>query len=362
MKTKFFAITAAMIAIAALVFVIGCSDDTTTSGKQNSLADDFINDVVESTYASIEPETVDLEYAIDSGAESPNVVVNANLVEGDGPLVLDMIAKDGFIYALTLDGIVVHRLSDGSNVLIPTENTVSAMIDLGDKILVGGDNLYTLDGDVLSCEDYDLDLDGQITTLARRGMDLLVGTDKALYQLNSEGIRQLAADVNVSAIAPDDFGIWVGTTGDGLYFWDGDSFRKRFLQRDSTLFDNVTALTYNHNHLYLGTDRGMFIFDGGRWQQYGLADGLPSEIITTINAGDWVVKVGTANGAVTFFNNEFKLMPRFEGLAVREFIRYDNKLLAATTNAGLVMKSGGILTPLYNGAANTPAMALEETW
>jgi hypothetical protein len=63
---------------------------------------------------------------------------------------------------------------------------------------------------------------------------------------------------------------------------------------------------------------------------------------------------------VTFYDGQFKLMPKLENMVVTEFIKDGSKLLAATSNAGLIMKSGGLVTTLFDGE-NTPAqMALDE--
>jgi len=363
MNTRILLITLAGMALGMALLITGCSSDEQKGAKGESVTDVLVDNLVESTFAAVEPESVDVAYAVDSGNSPQEVTIDSDIVEQDGPAVLDMVLKDNTIHAIVEGGILLHDLTDGNNLLIPFDEPIGAIADLGEKILVGGNNLYTLDGDVLSDEDYQLNLSGPITVLHRHGLNLLIGTTDGLYQLSIGGIRELAQGIHVSALASDfNGGIWVGTGGDGLYFWNGEQFRKRYLSRDSTLFDNVTALTYNHNHLYLGTDRGFYVYDGGRWQPYDLADGLPSETITFINADDWVIKVGTARGAVTFFNNEFKLMPRFERLVVNRLIKADGKYLAATANSGLVMISGGLITTLYDGETKAAPVALEDTY
>lgn len=361
MNSRIFLTALSGMALSLMIIVIGCSSGDKTDSGSDSMSEAFAEEMVESTYDDIEVESSDAEFALD--VNEPNeVTVNADDLDIVGTTVRDIIVKDHLIYALIDSGIIIHNLSSGENRNIPVNRPVGAMTDLGEKIVLGGDNLYTLDGDILSDNDYKLDLAGSVTVLHRQDMRLYIGTTEGLYELGTDGIRELASDIYVSAITNDDAGVWVGTAGQGLYRWDGVSFRKRYLQRDSTLFDHVTALAYNRNHLYLGTDRGFFVHDGGRWQPYDLADGLPSETITTINADDWVIKVGTTRGAVTFFNNEFKPIQKFAGLAVYRFVARDNKLLAATAQSGLVMKSGGIFTVLYDGRAQAPEMAADDSW
>lgn len=351
--TRIFAL-AALTAIGIFI-IAGCSSDDSgkNSTKGRTLTDQVIEDFVDNTFASADSETVAADLA---SAENTDQAVFADR----GPQFHDVILKDNVVYAATDDGVLTYAISDGATNLIPTDNPVWALVDLGDKILVGGEKLYVLEDGVLSGDDYQLNLAGSITVLRPFGMKLLIGTSDGLYISDLDGVRELACDIDVSAITQDAEGVWIGTAGQGLYRWDGDTFRKRYLKRDSTLFDNVMAMRYNHDHLYLGTDKGFFVYDGGSWQPYGLADGLPSEVITAVNASDWVIKIGTTRGPVTFYDGQFKLMPKLENMVVTEFIKDGSKLLAATSNAGLIMKSGGLVTTLYDGEKTPAQVALGE--
>lgn len=350
MTTRIFLTVLSGMALGLAMISVGCSSDQGNKTKNESLADRVVEDFVETTFADIQVEDVEAEFSDEA------------VVSGNGTMVFDMVVRDNLIYALTADGLILHNLATGNNMIIDTETPVGAIADLGDKIVLGGDNLYTLEGDFLSDSGCQLKLDGPITVLYRHKMNLMIGTTGGLYELSTAGIRPLASDIYVSALVSEGNALWVGTAGQGLYRWDGVSFRKRYLKRDSTLFDHVTALDYSHNHLYLGTDRGFYTHDGGSWKPYNLADGLPSETITAINADDWVVKIGTTRGAVTFFNNEFKPIPHLTGLAVNRFLTRDNKMLAATAQGGLIMKSGGLFTVLYDGQATTLEIAVEDSW
>jgi ligand-binding sensor domain-containing protein len=351
--TRIFAL-AALMAIGIFI-ITGCSSDDSgkNSTKGDSLTDQVIDDFVDNTFASTDSEDVTADLA---SAEDSNPLTFAD----NGPQFHDVIFKDNTVYAAVDKGVLTYCITDGSSTLIPSDEPIWALVDLGDKILAGGEKLYEVKDGVLNSDDFRLNLSGPITVLHPYGMSLLIGTTDGLYISDVDGVRELASGIDVSAITQDAEAVWVGTAGQGLYRWDGDTFRKRYLSRDSTLFDNVMAMHYNHSHLYLGTDKGFFVYDGGSWQPYGLADGLPSEVITAVNASDWVIKIGTTRGPVTFYDGQFKLMPKLENMVVTEFIKDGSKLLAATSNAGLIMKSGGLVTTLFDGE-NTPAqMALDE--
>ncbi len=348
---RIFFASAALTAMAAFL-IVGCSSDDGGSTKGKSFTDQVIDDFVESTYVYAKADSVAADFAGD--------MIDDEVFGASGPQFNDVIVKGDIVYAATDDGIVMHNQTDGATSFIPTENKIIALVDLGDKILAGGDNLYVLEDGELCADDYQLTLPGPITVLHPHGLNLLIGTTDGLFIFDFDGIRELAGGIEVSAMTSDPDGVWIGTLGQGLYRWDGENFRKRFLSRDSTLFDYVTAMHYNHDHLYLGTTNGLFIYDGGRWQPYGIADGLPSAEITAVDAGDWVIKIGTARGAVTFYEGEFKPMSKLETMVVTRFIKDGSKLLAATSNAGLVMKSGGLVTTLYDGDSKPAQIAFDE--
>jgi len=354
MNARIVSIASALMISAAFLFV-GCSSESGGSSHSDTFTDQVVDEFVETTYASAQVESVETELVAEEEAKS-------FADDFQPPQLMDILKKDHLVYVGGEEGLLVYNTLDDAINFIPTEKPVTALVDLGEKILVGGDKLYTLEGYELSDEDYQVELAGTVTDMYLQNLSLFIGTTEGLYVLEIDGIRRLADNIHVSAIASDGFGVWVGTAGDGLYRWNGDSFRKRYLKRDTTLFDNVTALDYKHNHLYLGTDKGFFIFDGGRWTQYRISDGLPSETITAVNAGDWVIKIGTTQGPVTFFENQFKPVTKLEGMVVTGFLKYDGKLLAATTNAGLVMKSGGLVTTLFEGDTDNTRIAMEERW
>ncbi len=320
--------------------------------------------IVESVFTATQPEVAPIDVSYASATDEPEAgflaTAQSDLMLDPVGGITDAIKIDKSVYVLVDDGILVHNLTSGDNLLIPTPFKPGAICAIGNKIFIGGDNLYTLSDGQLTNEDFDLDLDGEITAIHAVGQTIYLGTTSGLYEVGLNGVRKLAEKIHVSVLDSDPFGLWVGTAGDGLFYRSGENFNRRFLRRDTTLFDNVTALQYAHNHLYLGTNKGLFVYDGGRWQTFDLADGLPSERITAINADEWVIKIGTECGAVTFFENQFKLIKNLEGLAVSRFIQSERALITGTINSGLVKNSAGLMTILYNGGSQTTAMKSED--
>lgn len=140
--------------------------------------------------------------------------------------------------------------------------------------------------------------------------------------------------------------IWVGTVGDGLYRWDGADFRRRYLLRDSALFDNVNSLDFKHNHLYVGSTNGLHIYDGGRWLNLTVDDGLSTDNVTSIDASEWVIFVRTDMGVVSFFNNEFSPVKRLADVSVAKIVRNDHKTYVATQSSGVLVNFRSVLKTL----------------
>jgi len=356
MYTKIFLTMLTGAALGIALYLAGCSSDSSKNASELSNADTTAALPVVAAPAVTSDQSTSAKMAMATDPIRPKKpAMIANGIE-----VYDILLKDNIVYGILDSGVLVHNLTDGRNYLIPADEPVNAITQFQGRVLVGADNIYTIKNESLGTDEYSLDLPGTITVLESQDSTLLIGTSEGLYQMDGKTMRQLASGIYVSAIAPTPTGVWVGTAGEGLYFWNGSDFQKRYLQRDSTLFDNVTALQFSRDHLYMGTDHGLFIHDGGRWQQYTTADGLPSDLITAVNANDWTVRVGCADGAVSLYMGQFKPIPQFDGITVNRFIRYHNGLLAATGNCGLVLKSGALATVLFDGHTDSREIVLEE--
>jgi len=201
----------------------------------------------------------------------------------------------------------------------------------------------------MRCEE---EFEGAITSLYSYGYSLMVGTESGLYTTGLFGHDLLYDDIEVTAITADESGLWVGTNGEGLYRWDGEEFQKRYLLRDTAIFDTVNTLDFNHRHLYVGTNNGFHIFDGGCWTTLTALDGLPSDNVTTVNASAWVIYIGTDAGVISYFNGDFIPVKKMEESIVRDICLDGRKVIAATDFDGIVMKSGNVIktiVPVDNG-------------
>lgn len=258
--------------------------------------------------------------------------------ETELPTINDLYSSGDNVYAAYQKGLMIYNLKTAEHTVVTVSDDLRAIAANNDSIYVGGDNLYELIGTELRI--IDEGVPGQINELCWFGPSLMIGTDSGLYTHSLSECLQLLNDVNVTAMVSDGAVLWVGTNGDGLYRYDGNVFQNRYLTRDSSLFDNVSALALSHGHLYVGTDNGMFVYDGGRWETVSFEQGMPSNEIVSIDADGWVVYVGTAGGTVTWYQHTVAPVKHLEETIVTTISRSGIRLIAGTLYDGLAIKNG----------------------
>ncbi len=333
-------ITAMGVMGAAILLVgiafIGCGGDD--NPKRKTLADRALDTIA----ASVADGVVDAAFA--SATVDENAVFAVD--EKQGILnVADMLVSDSVLYAVFDGGVIVYDFHNESYTTFPVEETFHAITRHDGKVYVGGENLYVIEDTVLTPAEGLFD--GEIQFLYSWEYCLMIGTDQGLYSNSIFGDITLTEEFPVNAMVADESGgLWVGSECNGLYRWNGERFQKRYLLRDTTIFDNVSALAFNHGHLYVGTDNGFFTFNGGRWQQLTITEGLPSDQVRAVDAADWVINIATDNGVISLFNGDFLRCGGLEETKVNVLCPFDNKLIAATDSDGILIKSGSTVTTL----------------
>jgi hypothetical protein len=314
-------------ATTALLFfgLVGCSKQSSdeTFTRTDPAMDSLIAQVV-SRQEAIQSRRVLLD---PRGTQDPNALAST---------VTDIAVDNCTAYATHQGGLVIYDLGAGAFQSFPTKYPLHAVAKHDGQVYLGGDRLYVLqDTDLVPTAE---DFGGIVTCLFSYGPALMIGTENGLYSRTSTGTIQLMRDVWITALAADGNGLWVGTDGDGVYRWDGQSFARRFLSRDSSLFDYVNSLTYSRDRLYLGTTNGLFVYNGGRWQPYTTAEGLPSDNVMAVETIGWQVYVATDQGLVSFSDGEFKPVRHLESETTTVLRRSPNGLLVGTESDGLLLK------------------------
>ncbi len=331
-RNSLFRIAMALSAV-ALVGMIGCSkqadQDTLTTAVPNM--DSIAQQVAAVASKDLGPKRVMLDIPADTSTAVASTIY-------------DLAVNDSLVVVALDNGVLTYDLNVGTHSTIDAGKPLTAAVWHEGIAYAGGDRLYRLEGSSLVVADETLS--EPVTSLYSYGSLLMIGTEHGLYAKSAIGTTPLMEGVFVTSMIADNSGLWVGTDGEGLYRWDGNSFTKRYLVRDSSLFDYVNCLDYGHGYLYLGTDSGLYVFDGGRWQTLTVANGLPSDNITALDASAWVVYIGTEAGITSYFNNEFKPVKSLENHCATVLRQSSKGLLVGTDTEGLLLRSGSAIRTL----------------
>lgn len=316
---------------------VGCAADKGNGDADNSLAREVV-DSVASTFAKRIIEGTHV-VAQDSAEVEPESGQPTEVRR-----VAAMVVVDSVLYATFNRGLAVYDFRSGLVDIIPSESRLTSVLAYEDRLYVGGDQLYQLVDSALVPNP--VEMVGAVTSLARYDDRLIIGTTSGLYATGRFGNELLLDDVSVSSLASDQQGLWVGTGGQGLYCYSNGEIKKRFLLRNRSVFDFVNCLAFGPNHLYVGTDEGVFTYNGGRWRQLTIEDGLPDNAIIAVDASSWVVYLSTGSGVVSFFNNEFSPVHKLESEQVNSFCLFGSSIITGTDDHGILMKKGPVLRTL----------------
>lgn len=340
MKTRTTLIALSFAVIVMIAGMIGCSSDSKEENKGFvSEVLDTMTQTVSEGVADAVVKKVNQEPAVEQTDEKV-AMEPADIV----PHFSDFIVNGNKMYVVASNRFVVYDFKDKSQETFRVEDNLNAVTSHDGAIYAGGKSLYKLNDTTL--EFVDDQFDGVITDLYSYGYQLMIGTESGLYSRGIFGKEKLLDDYTITAMTSDQSGLWVGTQGEGLYRWDGEKFQKRYLQRDSSLFDFVNSVDFQHNHLYLGCDNGMYIYNGGSWVTLTTEDGLPDNNVRAIDASDWTVYIGTDKGVVSYFNDELKPVNKLENTQVNVIKVRGRRILAATEYDGIIEKKGNVITTL----------------
>ncbi len=298
MKKQITILIVSLSALLVTMFVIGCSVDTKSESNQ------AFAEVLDTVTETVSEEIANAVVGNSETVTSEHVTANNNN-EPETKNVQsfsDMVLQNGKIYAVGDNALFVYDIKKKVQQKYAVEGNLQTVVFHDGSIYVGGDQLYILNDTTL--EFVDDAYDGTINELYSYGYQLMIGTTDGLYRRGIFGKDKLMDDITVSAITEDNSGLWIGSMGEGLYRWDGKNFKKRFLRRDTTLFDFINAIDFKHGHLYVGCDNGLYVFNGGKWKTLTTEDGLPDDNIRTIDATDWTVYIGTDKGVVGYFEKQ----------------------------------------------------------
>lgn len=150
-----------------------------------------------------------------------------------------------------------------------------------------------------------------VTTLDIFDDKVFVGTASCgLYTVMDDIVENILPDKSIVAVSDDYYGLWVVTREDGLLFDDGEGWRSRFLLADTTAFAQASTLESAFQRLWVGTPKGVYIYDGGGWELLAVGDGEVGTEITSIARGKGFIYFGTAtSGVYSYYAYDGSLLP-----------------------------------------------------
>lgn len=328
-RKTFYTVTAVLVIVAVVLF-IGCSSDD----KPEKVS--VVNQVVEDIAETVADSFTEATFAADT--------VERAEYKGRFTRISDLLIVDSTIYAVFDGGVIVYDLTDTSYIAIGSGEKFNAVALHNEKVYAGGKNLFIVNDGLL--ESVALRFESEINSLYSFEGKLMIGTGQGLYAKSKDEYELVREDISVSDMTADESGLWVGTGGQGLFRMESDAFKRRFLLRDTAIFNNVNCLDYNRGYVYVGTNDAFYIFDGGSWETLTTENGLPSNSIRAIDASGWVVYVATDAGVIGYFNGDFLPARKLDDKIVNVIEKIGGNVIIGTDSEGLLMKSGDVLRAL----------------
>lgn len=131
----------------------------------------------------------------------------------------------------------------------------------------------------------------------------------------------------------------VGTFAGGLLEFDGKQFRELKVGTEQKRLSGVDRLVIDGSRLFAGTFAdGLWVSDGGRWQHFTVADGLPSNrVVGVVASGDHLLVATDFGVAAASINSLFdSAQKRFQTLAtlpsLSSLVRFGNAVLLSKDN------------------------------
>jgi len=101
--------------------------------------------------------------------------------------------------------------------------------------------------------------------------------------------------------------LWMGTYGNGLYQYEKNNLHS-FQKGDGTILDNwVLSVVESPQGLYFGTfGQGLIFFNGEDWKRHSLWDAIPSQDISSLSFSQGRLFIGTLGEGVLIWNEDWE--------------------------------------------------------
>jgi len=225
----------------------------------------------------------------------------------------------------------VTALTEGKPERVVEGETVALLAAGGKLWVVQAGMLSTLDGATQIVPEFV----ARLTSAAATDLSLFVGSaGEGVFKLADSCLEPASPDWDVIALAATDFGLFAATT-EGLFSFDGERWHRR------TPVDSQsapTALHYRYPYLYVGGDNQLLRYDGGRWEQFGLENGM---VVSALGWHDARLYIGGDDGSLATLEGALlEPVPDPGAGPVHALLRFDGRLHLAT-EAGLLQQRYG---------------------
>lgn len=182
-------------------------------------------------------------------------------------------------------------------------------------------------------------IDAEVTKLAHYKDHFLVGATNGVYKVTDDQVECLLPDQCVIDLNENRFGLWAATDKKGLLFFDGEGWQQRYLLADSTAFADVNCLASAFQREWVGTPKGVYVYDGGSWDLIDNQDNLYDPQVLSLARGKNFMYFGTGSGLFSWFNGSLCPLDWSEGLAATSLAVSQGRYLVGTEREGATLKT-----------------------
>jgi ligand-binding sensor domain-containing protein len=130
-----------------------------------------------------------------------------------------------------------------------------------------------------------------------------VGTSAGLYEVVGEEIVVSLSDKQVVDVTRDQFALWAVTAEDGLLYRDDNGWHDRALISDSSAFCGATRVVSAFDRTWVGTDHGLYVYNGYNWDVVDTTDFLFDSHVTALAPGKSYMYIGTRSEGVFAYSH-----------------------------------------------------------
>ena len=183
----------------------------------------------------------------------------------------------------------------------------------------------------------------RLTCLLSDGNSLILGSENGLTVIRGNVISVYqpkdGSTFKVSTLMALDDRILVGTSGSGLFTFDGTSLGRELQQYPGADFQDITALTSWKGELVVGTrNKGIFLLRGASFTNITSKEKLPDNHVTALSDGE-NLGVGTIAGYCEV-TDDLAVLPSQNSRMIAALAHRSSQLIAGTLDGQLIVISG----------------------